>query len=102
MKKKPYILPKSEAIKVSDPVGNWYAEEDERILGDLIEESLKDEEKPVKTFKRIKFLPTTDLVKFAPPAIPGSHTHFIAKPKVECPICKMGYKANIMKNQYFK
>jgi len=52
MKKKPYILPKNEAVKVSDPIGRWYAGEDERILGDLIEESIKDESKAPKTHKK--------------------------------------------------
>ena len=53
MKKKPYVLPKLEAVRVSDPVGRWYAEEDERILGDLIQESEKGVKRPV-TYKRGK------------------------------------------------
>ena len=52
MKKKPYILSKKETVEVADPIIRWIIEEDERILGDLLEESLKDEEKPVKTFKK--------------------------------------------------
>jgi len=52
MKKKPYTLSKTEAIKVSDPIGRWYADEDERILGDLIEESMSQEPKEPKTYKK--------------------------------------------------
>jgi hypothetical protein len=45
MKKKPYILPKSKAIDVADPIANFHRDEDEKYLWDLIEESNK-EDKP--------------------------------------------------------
>lgn len=52
MKKKPYVLSKTQAVKVSDPVGRFYAEEDERILGDLLAESMEPEIPPTKTYKK--------------------------------------------------
>lgn len=51
MKKKPYILPKNKAIKVSDPIINFYRNEDEKIMFDLIEESTADIKFPLKTYK---------------------------------------------------
>ena len=51
MKKKPYILPKSRAIAVSDPIGRWHAEEDERIHAELIEESIPEDSRKM-TYKR--------------------------------------------------
>jgi hypothetical protein len=55
MKKKPYILPKNKVIEVSDPVYNFYRDEDERILSELILESMKDDKVPTKTYKKNKF-----------------------------------------------
>lgn len=52
MKKKPYILPKNKAIKVSDPIINFYRDEDERILGELIDESAEDNKVPLKIYKK--------------------------------------------------
>lgn len=42
MRKKPYIFKKSDAVRLSDPIARFYADEDERILGDLLEESKVD------------------------------------------------------------
>jgi hypothetical protein len=39
MRKKPYIFKKSDAVRLADPIACFYAEEDERILGDLMEEA---------------------------------------------------------------
>jgi hypothetical protein len=47
MKKKPYILPKNKAIEVSDPIGNFHRDEDERILGNLITESMTDDSETI-------------------------------------------------------
>jgi hypothetical protein len=38
MRKKPYIFKKSDAVRLADPIACFHAEEDERILGDLMEE----------------------------------------------------------------
>ena len=38
MRKKPYIFKKSDAVRLSDPIACFHAEEDERILGDMMEE----------------------------------------------------------------
>jgi hypothetical protein len=50
MKKKPYVLPKLRAMQVSDPVGNWYRDEDERLLAKYMEEDNPSEviKKPTK------------------------------------------------------
>lgn len=52
MKKKPYVLSKAQAVKVSDPIGRFHAEEDERILGNLIAESKSDVKTLPKTYKK--------------------------------------------------
>lgn len=52
MKKKPYVLSKTQAVKVSDPMCRFYAEEDERILGNLLAESMEPKIPPTKTYKK--------------------------------------------------
>jgi hypothetical protein len=42
MRKKPYIFKKSDAVRLADPIACFHAEEDERILGDLMEEARVD------------------------------------------------------------
>ena len=38
MRKKPYIFKKYDAMRLADPIACFHAEEDERILGDIMEE----------------------------------------------------------------
>jgi len=40
--KKPYVFKKYDAVRLSDPIANFHAVDDKRILADMIEESMVD------------------------------------------------------------